>query len=54
MEMAATSQQRPGNSLTTNIPEHSKANSRDFLRHRLHQIDKKIAKTRQNINRREN
>ena len=37
LETAATPQQRPGNALVTNI---SKKVSGDFLRHRLHQIDK--------------
>ena len=42
LEIAATPQQRPGNALATNIP---KTNSRDFLRHRLHQTNKNSQKS---------
>ena len=42
LETTTILQQRPGNALVTTIP---KTNSRDFLRHRLHEIDKNSQKS---------
>ena len=42
LETAAIPEQRPGNALVTN---NQRTNSRDFLRHRLHHIDRNSQKS---------